>query len=694
MAEESQDLQSIQSLKGVGPKSASFLNNLGIFTIPDAVMHLPFRYEDRSFITPIGEANYQAPVLIEGEIMKSSVVFRGRRMLFTEIYDGTGKLTMRMFNFAMAQHKALEEGKMIRCYGNITPGPNGKQMIHPQYQVFEKDVEIEIEENLTPIYPTTSGLQQNKLKKIIEDSLRFCEEHNLLKENLNTGNYSEFGNLLETLKFLHKPPVNTDIEELIEGKHPAQKSLIKEELIAHMLCAGILKNELEGRTGPSMGNESEEENRFLDTLPFDLTNAQKRSWEQIRNDLTDVKPMRRLLQGDVGSGKTLIAALSALHSHSNNWQTAFLCPTEILAEQHFNSFQAWFNELGLKTELLTGSTKAKDRKLIVKELALGEIDVLIGTHAIFQSGVEFKRLGLTIIDEQHRFGVHQRFSMLEKGGRQNSSPHQLIMTATPIPRTLAMTVYGSLETSIIDELPPGRNPVQTSSRPDSLRDRVIKRVEEVCLTGKRAYWVCTLIEDSDELEAQSAEELFKEISNSLPKLKVGLVHGRLKKEDKDFVIKKFREGDIQLLVCTTVIEVGVDVPEATLMIIENPERLGLSQLHQLRGRVGRKANTDSHCLLLYKEPLSGMAEERIKTMELTNDGFKIAEKDLELRGAGDIYGIRQSGLMDLKIANPIRDSELLVEAQTEALELGKNEKEFAKILVKRWISNRVDYSES
>ena len=694
MTEESQDLQSIQSLKGVGPKSASLLNNLGIFTIPDAVMHLPFRYEDRSFITPIGGANYQAPVLIEGEIMKSSVVFRGRRMLFTEIYDGTGKLTMRMFNFAMAQHKALEEGKMIRCYGNITPGPNGKQMIHPQYQVFEKDVEIEIEENLTPIYPTTSGLQQNKLKKIIEDSLRFCEEHDLLKENLNTGNYSEFGNLLETLKFLHKPPVNTDIEELIEGKHPAQKSLIKEELIAHMLCAGILKNELEGRTGPSMGNESEEENRFLDTLPFDLTNAQKRSWEEIRNDLTDVKPMRRLLQGDVGSGKTLIAALSALHSHSNNWQTAFLCPTEILAEQHFNSFQAWFNELGLKTELLTGSTKAKDRKLIVKELALGEIDILIGTHAIFQSGVEFKSLGLTIIDEQHRFGVHQRFSMLEKGGRQNSSPHQLIMTATPIPRTLAMTVYGSLETSIIDELPPGRNPVQTSSRPDSLRDRVIKRVEEVCLTGKRAYWVCTLIEDSDELEAQSAEELFKEISNSLPKLKVGLVHGRLKKEDKDFVIKKFREGDIQLLVCTTVIEVGVDIPEATLMIIENPERLGLSQLHQLRGRVGRKANTDSHCLLLYKEPLSGMAEERIKTMELTNDGFKIAEKDLELRGAGDIYGIRQSGLMDLKIANPIRDSELLVEAQTEALELGKNEKEFAKILVKRWISNRVDYSES
>ena len=694
MTEESKDLHSIQNLKGVGPKSASSLNNLGIFTIPDAVMHLPFRYEDRSFVTPIGDTAYQVPVLIEGEIMKSTVVFRGRRMLFTEIYDGTGKLTMRMFNFAMAQHKALEEGKMIRCYGNITPGPNGKQMIHPQYQIFEREQPIEIEDNLTPIYPTTSGLQQNKLKKIIETSIKFCEENNLLKEDPSKGSYSKFGNLLETLKFLHKPPVDTNITDLIEGKHPAQKVLIKEELIAHMLCAGILKNELEGRAGPLMAEESGNEGSFLGSLPFHLTEAQKRTWREIKIDLTGKNPMRRLLQGDVGSGKTLVGALSALHANSNGWQTALLCPTEILAEQHFNSFQTWFDHLGIKTELLTGSTKAKDKKQIVKELAKGEIDILIGTHAIFQSGVDFNRLGLTIIDEQHRFGVHQRFSMLEKGGKEQLSPHQLIMTATPIPRTLAMTVYGSLETSVIDELPPGRNPVQTSSRPDSLRDKVIKRVEEVCLTGKRAYWVCTLIEDSEELEAQSAEELFKEISQSLPKLKVGLVHGRLKKDEKDSVIEKFRKGDIQLLVCTTVIEVGVDVPDATLMIIENPERLGLSQLHQLRGRVGRKANTESHCLLLYKEPLSGMAEERIKTMEMTNDGFQIAEKDLELRGAGDIYGIRQSGLMDLKIANPIRDSELLVEAQDEALELSRNETEFAETLVKRWIGNRVDYSES
>ena len=596
MNEEFKDLQSIQNLKGVGPKGESSLNNLGIFSIPDAAFHLPFRYEDRSYITPITDANYQTPVLIEGEIMKSTVVFRGRRMLFSEIYDGTGKLTMRMFNFAMAQHKALEKGKMIRCYGTITPGPNGKQMIHPQYQVFEKEDSIEIEKNLTPIYPTTSGLQQNKLKKIIENSLEYCDKNNLLKEESEKKEYSKYGNLLETLKFLHKPPVETNLIELIEGKHPAQQVLIKEELVAHMLCAGILKNELEGRTGPSMTEISLREDDFLESLPFDLTNAQNKVWKEISGDLLDKIPMRRLLQGDVGSGKTLVGALAALHAQSNDYQTAILCPTEILAEQHLTSFSNWFEDLGINVMLLTGSAKAKERKQIVEHLAKGTIDILIGTHAIFQAGIEFKNLGLTIIDEQHRFGVHQRFSMLEKGGKENQSPHQLIMTATPIPRTLAMTVYGSLETSIIDELPPGRNPVQTSSRPDSYREKVIKRVEEVCLTGKRAYWVCTLIEDSDELEAQSAEELYKEISTALPKLKVGLVHGRLKKDQKDSVIEKFRKGDIQLLVCTTVIEVGVDVPEATLMIIENPERLGLSQLHQLRGRVGR-GNDESLSLI-------------------------------------------------------------------------------------------------
>ena len=371
-----------------------------------------------------------------------------------------------------------------------------------------------------------------------------------------------------------------------------------------------------------------------------------------------------------------------------------MCPTEILSEQHHDNLSNWFSDLGIKVGILLGSTKAKDRKKILSDLRNGTIDILIGTHALFQKDVIFQAVGLTIIDEQHRFGVHQRFSLLEKGGNKELSPHQLIMTATPIPRTLAMTVYGALDTSIIDELPPGRLPVKTSSRPNSMRKKVIKRIEQVCLEGQRAYWVCTLIEDSDELEAQAAEELFKELSDQIPKVKVGLVHGRLKKEEKDQVIDKFRKGQLELLVCTTVIEVGLDVPEASLMIIENPERLGLAQLHQLRGRVGRKADADSHCLLLYKEPLSPLAEERIKTMEKTNDGFVIAEKDLELRGGGDIHGLRQSGLMNLKIANPVRDADLLESAQQEAFAIAKNNEVQARALIDRWIGTRQDYSDS
>jgi len=694
MTEDSKDLHSVTNLKGVGPKISESLKSLGIQSVQDAMFHLPFRYEDRTVLTPIGDASYDKSVLVEGEIVKSTVVFRGRRMLFTEIYDGTGRLTMRMFNFAMAQHKALKEGLMIRCYGPVTPGPNGKQMIHPQYQIFDKSENLDIDNNLTPVYPTTAGLQQGRIRKVIHDSIIYCDKHDLLKESSSLNAESGFPDLWENLKFIHNPPSDIDIQTLIEGKHPAQRSLIKEELVAHMLCAGILKNELEGRSGPVMDKISNAEEKFTSSLEFNLTGAQKRTWDEIRSDLTGNLPMRRLLQGDVGSGKTLVGALSALHAHENGWQTAFMCPTEILAEQHHLSLSEWFSSLGLRVELLTGSTNASDRKEIISKLKSGEINILVGTHALFQEDVIFNCLGLTVIDEQHRFGVHQRFSMLEKGGTKNQSPHQLIMTATPIPRTLAMTVYGSLETSIIDEMPPGRRPVETSARPNSLRQKVIKRIKEVCLSGQRVYWVCTLIEESEELEAQSAEELFKEISEQLPEINVGLVHGKLNKKSKDQVIKKFREGKIQLLVCTTVIEVGVDVPEATLMIIENPERLGLSQLHQLRGRVGRKADSDSHCLLLYKEPLSSLAEERIKTMQETNDGFEIAEKDLELRGAGDIYGVRQSGLMDLKIANPIRDYDLLEEAQEDAIAIAKNDDSYAKTIVLRWIGNRVDYSES
>ena len=684
----------IQNIRGVGPKIADTLSNLGIYQVEDAVFHLPYKYEDRTNLTPIGDAPYETPLLIEGEIVKSTVVFRGRRMLITEIFDGTGRLTMRMFHFAFAQHKNLKEGHRIRCFGTIRHGPKGKEMIHPQYQVFSKDEEVEIEDHLTPIYPSTSNLQQGRLRKLIQGSIVYCQKNNLLKENWETEDEGGFKDLLSALTFIHNPPTETSLELLSSGQHPAQRKLIKEELVAHILCSGMLKRETELRKSPLMKSASRQENLLLGSLGFELTNAQTRVWDEIKQDFEKETPMRRLLQGDVGSGKTVIAALATLQASDNSLQTAFMCPTEILAEQHYENMTQWFTDLGIKVDLLLGSTKAKDRKRILSDLQSGKTQVLLGTHALFQKDVIFKSVGLTIIDEQHRFGVHQRFTLLEKGGDKEKSPHQLIMTATPIPRTLSMTVYGALDTSIIDELPPGRRPVETTSRPNSMRSKVIKRIEEVCLDGQRVYWVCTLIEDSDELEAQAAEELFKEISKEVPKVKTGLVHGRLKKEDKDKVINRFRKGDIQLLVCTTVIEVGVDVPEATLMIIENPERLGLAQLHQLRGRVGRKADTDSHCLLLFREPLSELAKERISTMENTNDGFVIAEKDLELRGGGDIHGLRQSGLMNLKIANPIRDSDLLESAQQEALLIAKTNELQARSLIKRWIGARLDYSDS
>ena len=684
----------IQNIRGVGPKIADTLSNLGIYQVEDAVFHLPYKYEDRTNLTPIGDAPYETPLLVEGEIVKSTVVFRGRRMLITEIFDGTGRLTMRMFHFAFAQHKNLKEGHRIRCFGTIRHGPKGKEMIHPQYQVFSKDEEVEIEDHLTPIYPSTSNLQQGRLRKLIQGSIIYCQKNNLLKENWETEDEGGFKDLLSALTFIHNPPTETSLELLSSGQHPAQRKLIKEELVAHILCSGMLKRETELRKSPLMQSASRQENLLLGSLGFELTNAQIRVWDEIKQDFEKETPMRRLLQGDVGSGKTVIAALATLQASDNSLQTAFMCPTEILAEQHYENMTQWFTDLGIKVDLLLGSTKAKDRKRILSDLQSGKTQVLLGTHALFQKDVIFKSVGLTIIDEQHRFGVHQRFTLLEKGGDKEKSPHQLIMTATPIPRTLSMTVYGALDTSIIDELPPGRRPVETTSRPNSMRSKVIKRIEEVCLDGQRVYWVCTLIEDSDELEAQAAEELFKEISKEVPKVKTGLVHGRLKKEDKDKVINRFRKGDIQLLVCTTVIEVGVDVPEATLMIIENPERLGLAQLHQLRGRVGRKADTDSHCLLLFREPLSELAKERISTMENTNDGFVIAEKDLELRGGGDIHGLRQSGLMNLKIANPIRDSDLLESAQQEALLIAKTNELQARSLINRWIGARLDYSDS
>tara|TARA_B110000014_G_C20126854_1_gene601324 strand:- start:18180 stop:20264 length:2085 start_codon:yes stop_codon:yes gene_type:complete len=687
-------LSSISKLKGVGPKVSESLLRLNIQTIEDALFHLPYRYEDRTKITHVADALEGVTGLFQGEITSCQVVFRGRRMLIVELYDGTGSFKIRMFHFAMAQKNNLSIGKIVRCYGTLHHRPNGKELIHPTYQVFNKDHIPNIENSFTPIYPTTDNLKQGRLRNLIRNGLSYAQKYNLLNQHWETKKFTQYGSILDALSFIHNPPADTDIGILSLGKHPAQRQLIYQELIAHMLCSGILKKENDARNGPALPLNSKKEDSFLNKLGFNLTSSQKNSWSEILNDLKGKSPMRRLLQGDVGSGKTVVGALAALHASENKFQTALMCPTEILAEQHHANLANWFNDLGIKVSLLTGSTTSVKRKQIVKKLYQGDIDILIGTHALFQPDVIFHKLGLTLIDEQQRFGVHQRFSLLQKGGSKENSSHQLIMTATPIPRTLAMTVYGSLEVSTIDEMPPGRIPIETSARPNSMRDKISKRIQEVCGEGQKVYWVCTLIDESEELEAQSAEDLFKELLMTLPEIKIGLVHGKLKKKEKDQVINNFRDGKIQLLVCTTVIEVGVDVPEANLMIIENAERLGLSQLHQLRGRVGRKANSRSHCLLLYKEPLSVIAKERIEIMETNNDGFAIAEKDLELRGAGEIYGTRQSGMMDLKIADPIRDSELLEQAQIEAIEMSKNNSKLAYLLVDRWVGKVVDYSDS
>ena len=687
-------LHPITKLRGVGPKISESLNKLNIRTVEDALFHLPYRYEDRTKITNVNNTPIGLPALLQGEIISSQIVFRGRRMLFAEIYDGTGRFKMRLFHFAMAQKNNLKKGLMIRCYGVVQLRPTGKEMIHPQYQVFNKGEIPPIDKSFTPVYSTTTNLQQGRLRNLIKVGLSYARKNDILNQKLDTSRFNGCSSIIEALEFIHNPSTDTNLEILSKGQHPTQKQLIYEELIAHMLCSGLLKKENDKRIGPKLPLLSKKKDVFLKKLGFELTNSQKLSWLDILKDLKGKSPMRRLLQGDVGSGKTVVGALAILHATENSYQSALMCPTEILAEQHYENLSKWFNGLNIKVALLTGSTSNRKRTKIIQELYDGKIQILIGTHALFQSDVIFEKLGLTVIDEQQRFGVHQRFSLLQKGGSTNQSPHQLIMTATPIPRTLAMTVYGSLEISIINEMPPGRIPVQTSARPNSMRNKVIKRIEQICLEGQKVYWVCTLIEDSEELEAQSAQDLFEEISKLLPNIKIGIVHGKLKKLEKDRAINNFRDGEVQLLVCTTVIEVGVDIPEATLMIIENPERLGLSQLHQLRGRVGRQANLISHCLLLYKEPLNEIAKQRIHMMEKTNDGFEIAEKDLQLRGAGDIYGLRQSGLMDLKIADPIRDSDLLESAQREAIELTKKDKFFAQILVDRWIGSKVDYSDT
>ncbi|WP_312315489.1 ATP-dependent DNA helicase RecG [Atlantibacter sp.] len=685
------DAVPLSALTGVGASQSSKLAKIGLHTVQDLLLHLPLRYEDRTQLYPIGELLPGIYATVEGEVLNSNITFGGRRMMTCQITDGTGILTMRFFNFNAAMKNSLATGRRVLAYGEAKRGKYGAEMIHPEYRIQGDLSAPALQETLTPVYPTTEGIKQATLRKLTDQALELldtCAIAELLPPELAQGMMS----LPEALRTLHRPPPSMQLADLESGKHPAQHRLILEELLSHNLSMLALRAGAQRYYAqPLIANDTLKK-RLLAALPFTPTGAQNRVVAEIEQDLAKDFPMMRLVQGDVGSGKTLVAALAALRAIANGKQVALMAPTELLAEQHASNFTAWFEPLGIKVGWLAGKQKGKARIAQQEAIASGQVQMVVGTHAIFQEHVQFNGLALVIIDEQHRFGVHQRLALWEKGQQQGFHPHQLIMTATPIPRTLAMTAYADLDTSIIDELPPGRTPVTTVAIADTRRNEIIERVRHACISeGRQAYWVCTLIEESDLLEAQAAEATWEELTAALAELKIGLVHGRMKPQEKQNVMQAFKQGELHLLVATTVIEVGVDVPNASLMIIENPERLGLAQLHQLRGRVGRGA-VASHCVLLYKSPLSKTAQLRLQVLRDSNDGFVIAQKDLEIRGPGELLGTRQTGNAEFKVADLLRDQALIPEVQRIARHIHERYPEQAAALIERWMPETEKYS--
>ncbi|MFM5621531.1 ATP-dependent DNA helicase RecG [Aeromonas veronii] len=680
----------LDSLKGVGSKMLEKLERLGLATVQDLLFHLPLRYEDRTQVWPIGDLPPGLHGAVEGEIQDTQLVMGRRRMMVCRISDGTGTLTLRFFNFTAAQKNSLAAGRLIRCFGEVRPGKYGLEMAHPEYKLLGEEQAGQTEEALTAVYPTTEGLRQLTLRNLTDQALAQLDLYGV-EELLPAGLYPHQIELAAALKLLHRPPPSVALPLLESGQHPAQQRLVLEELLAHNLSVLKVRAQAQTQLARALKPAPELVEQLLGALPFKPTGAQNRVVAEISKDLQQSHPMMRLVQGDVGSGKTLVAALAALQAIGNGCQVGLMAPTELLAEQHAINFAKWLEPLGIGVGWLAGKQKGKAREESLAAIADGSVKMVVGTHAIFQEQVVFQRLALVIIDEQHRFGVHQRLALREKGEREGVHPHQLIMTATPIPRTLAMTAYADLDTSVIDELPPGRTPITTVALPDSRRGDVIERVKLACTEGKQAYWVCTLIEESEVLECQAAEDTAAELQNLLPGLHIGLVHGRMRPVEKQRVMEEFKAGILQLLVATTVIEVGVDVPNASLMIIENPERLGLAQLHQLRGRVGRGA-VASHCVLLYHAPLSKTAQSRLGVLRETNDGFLIAQRDLELRGPGELLGTRQTGLADLKIADLVRDQPLIPQVQKMARFLMDRHPSHVEPLIRRWLGLRDHYS--
>ena len=681
----------LTTIKGVGPALAGKLGKLGLSRVEDLLFLLPLRYEDRTQLVKVGSLIAGARCLVTGEVLLAEVTYRGRRNLLVRISDGSGQLTLRFFHFSRQQQAQFKPGVQVSCFGEARRGTPGFEMIHPEYRILRKDQDAAMNDSLTPIYPATEGVQQGRLRYLTDQALHAMQQEPPV-ELLPTSVTAKLGmpSLADAIHYLHRPPPDADLAQMQDGRHPCQQRLAFEELLAHYLSLRNLRALAETERAAALTGGQQEVDRFIDDLPFALTGAQQRVVDEILADLSRAHPMMRLIQGDVGSGKTVVAAIACLKAIACGVQAAIMAPTEILAEQHWRNFSDWFRPLGIEPAWLSGSQKAAPRRAALAAIADGSAQLVVGTHALFQEGVEFHNLALVVIDEQHRFGVHQRMALRDKGVGKAGHPHQLVMTATPIPRTLAMAAYADLDTSVIDELPPGRTPVTTVALPDARRGEIVERVRAACASGQQAYWVCPLIEESEVLDYQAAEKNYDMLTEALPELRVGLVHGRMRPAEKEKGMQAFKEGLIQVLVATTVIEVGVDVPNASLMIIENAERMGLSQLHQLRGRVGRGA-AQSHCVLLYKGPLGRIAKERLAVLRDTNDGFVVAQRDLELRGPGELLGTRQTGLPDYRVADLVRDADLMPQVQIAAEEIRMSSPDLAGAIVRRWLGDAGRY---
>ncbi|ABB74187.1 ATP-dependent DNA helicase RecG [Nitrosospira multiformis ATCC 25196] len=673
------------------------LLKLGITDASSLILHLPFRYEDETHLYPISDVPADRTVQVEGTIIRSEVMYRPRRQLVCQVEDGTGVLFMRFLNFYGSQIKAYSVGTRVRLLGEARPGFFGVEMVHPKCRILRGNEPLP--DALTPIYPSTAGLPSEALRKLISRVLQTGEGGNqegTLCETLpeSIRKRCQLQGFKDSVLFLHQPPPNASPALLRERTHPAWQRIKFDELLAQQLSMRVHYQQRRNGSAPVLIAKNDLTRALLKLLPFDLTQAQKKAFAEISRDLTEPHPMQRLLQGDVGSGKTIVATLAVLQSIENNFQAALMAPTEILAEQHYRKLSTWLAPLleprGLRIAWLGGNQKKKERETTLADIAAGNALLAIGTHALFQNQVEFDRLGLVVIDEQHRFGVHQRLALREKGAGAYAMPHQLMMSATPIPRTLSMSYYADLDVSVIDEMPPGRAPVVTKLVADARRDEVTARVREACREGKQAYWVCPLIQESEALQLKTALETHQGLTGTFPELRIGLVHGRLSFQEKSDVMEAFARGEIHLLVATTVIEVGVDVPNASLMVIEHAERMGLAQLHQLRGRIGRGA-AGSVCILMYQPPLSPNARERLKIIFENTDGFEIARQDLQLRGPGEFLGARQSGLPMLRFADLERDKDLLDTARTIAVELLRDYPEAAKRHLHRWLGRKSEY---